>query len=357
LKIGIIGLPKSGKTTIFNALSKSQAEVSAFASTKTEPNIAIVDVADQRVTKLIDLYKPKKSAYAKIELVDFVGVEKDETKKEELFSPDLMRLVKTTDSLAVVLRNFTSDLSGAIGPASDLQKIEEELLLSDQIIAEKRVERIAASSKSGQKTPALAAEEKILQKVLEQLNAMKPIRAITFTPDEVKMLRGFQFLTQKPLFCVLNSDEAHFKKDPGLVAALAKQYKTIECAGSFEMELSQLSDETEIKAFMDDMHINESVRDRLTVCAYETLGLISFFTVGEDEVRAWELLHGSTAVYAAAAIHTDLARGFIRAECFSYADLMECGSEKGVKDKGKFRMEGKDYLVKDGDILSIRFNV
>jgi GTP-binding protein YchF len=356
LKIGIIGLPKSGKTTLFNTLSKSQAEVSAFASTKTEPNIAIVDVADQRVTNLIGMYKPKKSAYAKIELVDFVGVEKDETKKKELFSPDLMRLVKTMDSLAIVLRNFTSDLTGTQSAAADLGKIEEELLLSDLIIAEKRMERITASSKGGQ-TPALAAEDKILQKVLGQLNAMKPIRAITFTPDELKMLRGFQFLTQKPLFCVLNSDEAHFKKDPDLAFALSKQYKTIECAGSFEMELSRLSDEAEIKAFMDDMHINESARDRLTLCAYETLGLISFFTVGEDEVRAWELARGASAVDAAGAIHSDLARGFIRAECFSYADLLECGSEKGVKDKGKFRMEGKDYIVKDGDILSIRFNV
>jgi GTP-binding protein YchF len=358
LKIGLIGLPKSGKTTLFNALSKSQAEVSAFASTKTEPNIAIVDVADARVTNLIDMYKPKKSAYAKIELVDFVGVEKDETKKEELFSPDLMRLVKTMDSLAIVLRNFASasDLTGAQSAAADLGKIEEELLLSDLIIAEKRIERIAASSKGGQ-TPALAAEEKVLQKVIGQLNAMKPIRAIAFTPDELKILRGFQFLTQKPLFLILNSSEEQFKKDPGLLEGLTKCYKTIECAGSFEMELSRLSDEAEIKAFMDDMHINESARDRLTLCAYETLGLISFFTVGEDEVRAWELVSGANAVDAAGAIHTDLARGFIRAECFSYADLIECGSEKRVKDKGKFRMEGKDYVVKDGDILSIRFNV
>jgi hypothetical protein len=356
LKIGLVGLPKSGKTTIFNALSKSHAEVSAFESMKTEPNIAIVDVRDERVTKLIEMYRPAKSMYAKIELVDFVGVQKDETKKEELFTTELMRLVKTMDSLAVVLRNFTSDLTGAISTASDLGKIEEELLLSDLIIAEKRIERIAASSKGGQ-TAALAAEEKVLQKVIRQLNAVKPIRELSLTADEQKIIRGFQFLTQKPLFLVLNSDEAHFKKDSALLDSLTKHYKTIECAGSFEMELSHLADEAEIKAFMDDMGINESARDRLTLCAYETLGLISFFTVGEDEVRAWELFRGASAVDAAGTIHTDLARGFIRAECFSYSDLMECGSEKGVKDKGKFRMEGKDYIVKDGDILSIRFNV
>jgi GTP-binding protein YchF len=356
LKIGLIGLPKSGKTTIFNALSKSQAEVSAYASTKTEPNIAIVDVRDERVTKLSLMYNPKKTVYAKIELADFVGVARDETKKEELFAADLMRLVKTMDSLAVVLRNFPSDAAAAADPGAELGTIEEELLLSDQIIAENRIARIVASAKGG-KTAALAAEEKLLQKILERLNAMQPIRTLEFSADERKMLRGFQFLTQKPLFLILNSSEDRFKKDPGLVEKLAARYKTIECSGSFEMELSRLTDENEIKAFMDDMNIKESARDRLTLVAYETLGLVSFFTVGEDEVRAWELVRGSNAVEAAAAIHTDLARGFIRAECFSYDDLVACGSEKAVKDAGKFRMEGKEYTVKDGDVLSIRFNV
>ncbi len=356
MKIGLIGLPKSGKTTIFNALSKSQAEVSAYASAKTEPNIAIVDVCDERVTKLSRMYNPKKTVYAAIELVDFVGVARDETKKEELFAPDLMRLVKTMDSLAVVLRNFPSDAAAAADPGAELGTIEEELLLSDQIIAENRIARIAASAKGG-KTAALAAEEKLLQKILERLNAMQPIRTLEFSADEKKMLRGFQFLTQKPLFLILNSSEDRFKKDPGLAERLAARYKAIECSGSFEMELSRLADENEIKAFMDDMNIKESARDRLTLVAYETLGFISFFTVGEDEVRAWELLRGSTAVDAAAAIHTDLARGFIRAECFSYDDLVACASEKAVKDAGKFQMEGKEYVVKDGDVLSIRFNV
>jgi ribosome-binding ATPase len=288
--------------------------------------------------------------------VDFVGVQKDETKKEELFSPDLMRLVKTMDSLAVVLRNFPFDTGTAPASVSDLEKIEEELLLSDQIIAENRIARIAASAKGG-KTAVLAAEEKLLQKILESLNAMQPIRVLEFTADEKKMLRGFQFLTQKPLFLILNSNEDTFKKDPGLPEGLSKKYKLIECSGSFEMELSRLTDEVEIQAFMEDAGIRESAADRLTLCAYETLGYISFFTVGEDEVRAWELLRGSNAVDAAAAIHSDLARGFIRAECFPYDDLVAAGSEKGVKDAGKFRMEGKDYIVNDGDVLSIRFNV
>lgn len=356
MKIGLIGLPKSGKTTIFNALSKSQAEVSAYASAKTEPNIAIVNVRDGRITRLSQMYNPKKTVYAKIELADFVGVEKDESKKEELFASDLMRLVKTMDSLAVVLRNFTAGDGTAPAPAADLVKIEEELLLSDQIIAENRLGRIAQSAKGG-KTPALAAEEKLLQKILENLNSMKPIRTLDFSADDRKMLRGFQFLTQKPLFIILNSGDDNFGKSPALLGDLAKRYRAIEAAGTFEMDLSRLSDAAEIQAFMDDMGIAESAADRLTLVAYETLGYISFFTVGEDEVRAWELVRGSSAVEAAAAIHTDLARGFIRAECFSYDDLIAAGSESGVKEAGKFRMEGKDYIVKDGDILSIRFNV
>lgn len=356
MKIGLIGLPKSGTTTIFNALSKSQAVVSAYAAAKAEPNIAVVDVRDERITKLSQMYNPKKTVYAKIELVDFVGVERDESKKRELFAPDLMRLVKTMDSLAVVLRNFATDPSQAPSPAADLKAIEEELLLSDQIIAENRIARIAASAKGGM-TPALAAEEKLLKRILDALAAMQPIRTLEFSADEKKMLRGFQFLTQKPLFLIVNSSEEWFKKDQALVKELAGRYKAIECAGNFEMELSRLTDPAEIQAFMDDMGIRESAADRLTLVAYETLGYISFFTVGEDEVRAWEIVRGATAVEAAAAIHTDLARGFIRAECFSYDDLIAAGSEQGVKDAGKFRMEGKEYIVKDGDILSIRFNV
>jgi GTP-binding protein YchF len=356
VKIGLLGLPKSGKTTIFNALSRSQAEVSAYGGAKTEPNVAVVNVRDERVTRLSQMYNPQKTTYAKIELVDFAGVEKDEAKKEELFSPDLMRLVKTADSLSVVLRNFPSDASAAPSPLSDLETIETELLLSDQIIAENRLARIASSAKGG-KTPALAAEETLLRKIMDHLNAMQPIRRLDFSPDENKMLRGFQFLTQKPLFLILNSSEGNFKKDAQVASELSKKYRLIECSGNFEMELSRLTDQAEIQAFMEDAGIRESAADRLTLCAYETLGLISFFTVGEDEVRAWELARGSNAVDAAASIHTDLARGFIRAECFSCADLVECGSEKAVKDKGKFRMEGKDYIVADGDILSIRFNV
>jgi ribosome-binding ATPase YchF (GTP1/OBG family) len=179
---------------------------------------------------------------------------------------------------------------------------------------------------------------------------------MTLSPDEERMVRGFQFLTKKPLMAILNSDEARYGKNEPMLAEISKTCRVIEFAGKFEMELSRL-DEDEAGLFMEDMGIRESAYRRLTTLAYETLGYISFFTVGSDEVRAWNVRDGNTALDAAATIHSDLARGFIRAECFSYRDFLQCGSEKGVRETGLFRLEGKEYRVQDGDILSIRFNV
>lgn len=355
MKLGLTGLPKSGKTTLFNAVTKSEAPVSAYATGKTEPNMATVKVEDERIKKLSDLYTPKKTTFATVEFVDFVGVMRDET-RGETFSSDMLRLMKTVDALALVIRNFESELEGEPQPLDDLSAISEELILSDLIITEKRLERIEASFKKGQKTDALVVEQRVLQKILEQLNATAPIREMDLDEDELAAIRGFQFLSAKPAIAVLNSDESRFGKSDSVLAEMAKSYRSIEFAGSFEMELSRL-EESEAREFMADIGITESARDRLIALAYDTLGYISFFTVGEDEVRAWNITRGDTAVEAAGAIHSDLARGFIAAECFPYHDLIELGSEKAVKDKGKFRLEGKTYVVNDGDILSIRFNV
>jgi GTP-binding protein YchF len=356
MKIGLIGLPKSGKTTIFNALSGANAEVTSYATGKTEPNIASIAVKDPRITKLSQMYNPKKTTYATLELADFVGVAKKE-EKEELFSADLMRLVKTMNALGIVLVNFQADSAPSEAPQEQLRRIEEELLLSDQIVAERRIDKIHAAYKTGQKSPALQIEKRVLLKALEALNNLSPIRSCEFTSEENKALKGFQFLTQKPCFAVINSGEKNFGKSRAVVEELGASVETIEFCGSFEMELSRLTDEQEALAFMADMGITESARDRCVRCAYQTLGYINFFTVGDDEVRAWEIPRGASAVDAAAAIHTDLARGFVRAECFTYDDLTGLGSEKAVKEKGKFRLEGKEYAVRDGDILSIRFNV
>jgi GTP-binding protein YchF len=356
MKLGLIGLPNSGKTTIFNALTKSEAQVTAYASEKAEPNLAVVEVLDNRITHLSAIYKPRKTVYATIEIIDFVGFSGDSCRGSTP-SMNSMGLIKNTDALALVVRNFRDVSAGSPDPFADIKQMNEEMLLSDMLITESRLERIAWSYTRGKKTNDLQREEKTLQKILEQLNNDRPIRDLELNKDEEKAVHGFQFLTKKPLMVILNSDEMIFGKNQDLLDEIRRMHDAIEFAGKFEMELSLLEDEQETKLFMEEMGIKASARDRLTRMAFETLGYISFFTVGSDEVRAWNISKGETALEAAATIHTDLARGFIRAECFSYADSVECGSEKGIRENGRFRLEGKNYRVHDGDILNIRFNV
>jgi len=308
------------------------------------PNLAAVSVGDERVTELSAIYRPIKIVYPTIDIVDLAGIGEGNA-RSDAFSGDMMKLVRTCDALAIVLRGFGSDLLGDLSPIADLKKIEDELLIADLIVAEKRLEKIKLALKKGQATPALRAEEKVLRGVVDGLNAGRPVRDLELDADGETIIRGFQFLTKKQALVILNSHEALFGKNGA-----------VEFAGEFEMELSRL-DEESARAFMEDLGISDSARDRLTALAYDALGYISFFTVGEDEVRAWNVRRDATAVEAAAAIHSDLARGFIAAECYKYEDLVAFGSEKAVKDKGKFLLAGKDYSVKDGDILSIRFNV
>ncbi len=355
MRIGFIGLPKSGKTTLFNALTGSSATVSAFNTTRVEPNLASVKVGDERVTRLAAIYKPRRIVYPTIDIVDLSGVSEGDA-RSDAFSSDMMKLVRNVDALAIVLRNFGSDFAGAPSPEADLRKIEDELLVADMIVVEKRLERIALGAKKGLKTQAVAAEEAVLRRIAAQLDAGRPIRELTLEPEEETLIRGFQFLTRKQALVIVNSDEASYGKNGALVAGIGARYRTVEFAGRFEMELAAL-DEESARAFMEDLGMPESARDRLTAHAYGALGYISFFTVGEDEVRAWNVRRDATALEAAAAIHTDLARGFIAAECFAFDDLVTAGSERAVRDRGKFRLAGRDYSVRDGDILSIRFNI
>lgn len=356
MKIGLIGLQNSGKTTIFNTLTGLEADVTSYSSQKVEPNHGIVQVEDERVKKLAGIYNPKKTIYATIEYIDFVGLTGNKD-KNDAFSGSGMGLVKTADALALVVRNFDDPTSGDMPNAvSDVDSIESDMLISDLIIAEKRLEKVELSKKRGIKEASLQIEEKALHKIIEHLENSNPIRTLALPSDEEKAVRGFQFITQKPLMIILNSDEDNFGDNDSVIGELQNKYKVIEFAGTFEMELNKLEVDEAIE-FMQDMNINESARDRLTKFSYELLGYCSFFTVGEDEVRAWTITKGDDAVEAAGKIHSDLARGFIRAECFSYNDLMQYGSEKNVREKGLFRLEGKKYIVKDGDILNIRFSV
>ena len=359
MKIGLIGLANSGKSTIFNALSGAEVETAPYASMKDEPHLSVIDVADERIDWLSAHYEPKKTIYAQIELVDFAGLTEGAA-RSGLFPPQSMAQIKTADALALIVRNFheptIDQAQGDPDPLSDIEQIETELVLSDMIVIENRLERIEMSYKRGVKTNEVQQEEKLLRVAHEWLEGGRPLRDLEMQGDEEKILRGFQFLSQKSLLVVLNSGEEEFGQSGDIIESLEQTRQVIEFAGQFEMELAGL-DEEEAKVFMEDLGITESARSRLTHMAYHLLGYISFFTVGKDEVRAWTIRRGDKALDAAGRIHSDLARGFIRAEVFTYKDLHELGSEKALREKGLFRLEGKEYVVKDGDIVHVRFNV
>jgi len=358
MKIGLIGLPKTGKTTIFNALTGSDHHTDKYIPGNSEAAIGVVQVLDPRITKLADLYRPKKTIYATIEYHDFPGIFSTEVDNPE---NALFTGIKTMEGFALVLRAFADseldELYGAFDPLKQLNKVVDEMIINDLIVAEKRIEKIELSYKRGVKTAQLQNEERVLRLVCETLQDNKPLRTLELNAEDEKVLRGFQFFSQKPMLCLLNVADDAIAEAASIQAQItAEGYLCEVIAGCFEEELSKLEAD-EVQLFLDDMGIAESVKDKLTHLCYLLLGYISFFTVGEDEVRAWTINKGDNAVTAAGRIHSDLARGFIRAECFKYEDLILHGSEKVLKEKGLFRLEGKEYLVKDGDIISIRFNV
>ena len=353
MELGLIGLPNSGKTTVFNAITRADVAVTAYANPKAEPNIAIVDVDDPRVDQLAEIYEPKKIVRATVTFVDFVGVSRDDAGDGEIFSPATMGKVKNADALAYVVRNFNDPTEGEPDPVGDSERLDEELLLADLILAERRLERIAEAERKGIATQEIKLQGKALQRIHPQLEANGAIRDLELSRDEAAAIRGFQFLTQKPALVIVNSDESRFGQSGAAVEEIGKRHRAIEFAGSFEMELGQL-DEEEALEFRQDMGIETSARARLTRLAHEAVGYISFFTAGPKEVHAWNVRRGDNAVAAAGAIHTDLARGFIRAERFTVDEIVEHRTEKALKELGLVRLEGKDYEVRDGDVLFIR---
>ncbi len=360
MQIGIIGLPNSTKTTIFNALTRGQVETTAVPASTAEVHSATVAVPDPRVKILSDLFRPRKTTYAQVQYNDIAGLAPGIGKQSGIPGV-LLNALAQNDALLHVVRAFEDDTvphaEGSVDPQRDLQALDMELLLSDLLIVEARLERMQKDLQSPEpaRREAAAREQKLLLRLKEALEAGQPLRDVDMEPEEAKSLRGFAFLTLKPVLVAVNIG------DDGESMRLPLRYEhqrsaMLELRGRLEMEIAQMEGE-EAATFLREYGIGEPTLDRLIRSSYDLLGLQSFFTVGEDEVRAWTVRRGATAVEAAGAIHSDLARGFIRAEVVSYDDLVACGSPVAAKERGLLRLQGKDYVVKDGDILNIRFNV
>lgn len=360
MRFGLIGLGNSGKTTVFNALTGSSVETGVFSDSSFSINKVVIEIPDERVDFLTEFYKPKKTVYATLEITDFAGIPENFSQSGSL-DGNFLSLVKTLDSIGIVIRNFNDDIinaaQGLPDPVGDFNRLYSEIILSDLLIAESRLEKIELAYKRGLKKQETINEENVLRKVAKALSDQIKVKDVDLSQEELKILKGFQFLTLKPIVIILNSDENNFQENQDLVDNL-KTYgnEVIEFAGKFEMELNFLS-EDEAQVFMKELSIHESARKRIINLVFRVMGLIVFFTVGSDEVRAWTVEDQENIVDSAGKIHTDLARGFIRAEVFRYDDLKECKTEKSIKDKGLFRLEGKKYSVNDGDIICVRFSV
>ncbi len=362
LNCGLIGLPMVGKTTIFNLLTGADAETSNFLTGKTETNSRAAVVADPRVDFLSAMYKPRKTTHAMIQFSDVPGLVQGSSQGQGVGN-QFLNSIRNVDMLAHIVRAFANEdvphVSGEINPLRDIETINMELLLADMEIIEKRIERIK-SGKKVKKENVLELE--VLEKCLNALENEISIGQLDLNESEKNVLRNYSFLTEKPILLVINTDEQQFKlksypgKEQVEVYAGERGMPYLEICGKIEMEISQLPAEDR-ELFMADLGIGESGIDRLARAAYDYLGLISFLTVGPDEVKAWTIRRDTDARSAAGKIHSDIERGFIRAEVVKYGDLESLGGMAKVKEKGLSRLEGKDYIVEDGDIINFRFNV